>query len=924
MSKKNVMHDDSNPVYTTNDRRTNIIMRLSNFKTYGKAEVKIPRNSTTLINGPSGVGKTTLMNAFLYAFYNAVNHPERFNTQRCWVWIFIGDVIIYRQKSPGLLKVWVSGSEHLQTLMTDEKPLPIEGGDKSIPYGKEYTGEEAQNLINNRFGSQNLFLASSYLRQKEFSLFLSGTDAEKLALIKEISTKGCETDELKAPIKDRLRQYESHSLTTRAQLDMAIKSIQQFDNSYPSLKKQQEESSKDKLTPEQAVDKVKELRNRSALLDAQYRVVLQNETNLNAQRTQLAQYTGNYERDSKILADLLLVDHATILESIENDIRLHNNSTSSEKDIAAEALLKHQIAAYKTWKVKHDSMLKMQETMVIELQKLFKLDSDNSDLLPELTEENFKLKIDEYNSKILESDALDGKRQNYNLLLSNSGYGSIENAKKELDSLSANLETKKSELAEVSEVIEQHRLNRKWDCPECETTVILSSDGDSLQRSVIQSEKTKSVSPSPESAPPITTPPAVQAPLYTSGPKLKSIPGMINNNVTKPSAIPAPVPVPATIVTDIKKPEKCKFEHQDFIDLTTEVVKLENSIVHIVVTIKSLEEAYSLIDHTDVEKAKDLKSVSDLRNLSNNISNRWSAYNNLLVNVKSSTESEPDKVEEEAVNPEAVDDVKKHELEAQKLKELKIKQTNTKALLEKVTRYTIMKEQYETYIDSFKTSIKAFEEALNGQSAEKIVHDMHDIQANIDRLMHFNSTNDLVTQRYILEKTLEEKTSRATSAEKEHAACKRLLEKAVEAERISLESAVDELNLYLAEYLNRLFIHAPITVEISTTRTLKSKKTTQKFDLQIFYGQSSYDSVQQLSGGEKDRVSLAMTMAMNKKFGGTLLFLDETLSSFDSELKGEVVGLLKDFSSGNRTVITVSHEETEGLYDQVIRIPAKQ
>jgi DNA repair exonuclease SbcCD ATPase subunit len=168
-----------------------------------------------------------------------------------------------------------------------------------------------------------------------------------------------------------------------------------------------------------------------------------------------------------------------------------------------------------------------------------------------------------------------------------------------------------------------------------------------------------------------------------------------------------------------------------------------------------------------------------------------------------------------------------------------------------------------------------------------------------------------------------EKRRDAEILEKKYLAGVRLMDRTVEAERVSLETALADINSYLGEILKRLFTTIPISVSISTTKELKSKKNavSQRFDVKVFYNNTEYKSAKQLSGGEKDRLSLAITLAMSQKFGGSILFLDETLSSLDAELKSEAVSLLKELST-NRTVVCISHEETEGLYNHVIHIKA--
>jgi len=130
------------------------------------------------------------------------------------------------------------------------------------------------------------------------------------------------------------------------------------------------------------------------------------------------------------------------------------------------------------------------------------------------------------------------------------------------------------------------------------------------------------------------------------------------------------------------------------------------------------------------------------------------------------------------------------------------------------------------------------------------------------------------------------------------------------AETLALETTVSSINLEVAKQLSYLF-RDPITARVTTD----GKK--HCLNLEIGYEGRECKSLAEISTGEGDRVSLAITLALNRVLNSPLLFLDETMSSFDIDITEEVIRALR--MHGYKTpVFVVHHGATAGSYDDTL------
>lgn len=144
----------------------------------------------------------------------------------------------------------------------------------------------------------------------------------------------------------------------------------------------------------------------------------------------------------------------------------------------------------------------------------------------------------------------------------------------------------------------------------------------------------------------------------------------------------------------------------------------------------------------------------------------------------------------------------------------------------------------------------------------------------------------------------------------------------VEVTNSTLQNLVDSINNTTNTILEELFDNS-IVVELKLYREMKTKqKVKPQVNISIYYNGNTYDNVGSLSGGEADRVSLAMTLAIAIIHTSPVVFLDECMGALDADLREECLETIKKFliEQGNKTVINVEHQAICGMYDNTINV----
>ena len=216
--------------------------------------------------------------------------------------------------------------------------------------------------------------------------------------------------------------------------------------------------------------------------------------------------------------------------------------------------------------------------------------------------------------------------------------------------------------------------------------------------------------------------------------------------------------------------------------------------------------------------------------------------------------------------------------------------------------YQSLKEEYKI-LDSSISEVESSDLEEKRKRGEKLLDDLDRYE---DYLEFEEEMEKLEKENDAMGKLLEKRES-----------CLKLKKIIQEESNVTFENLMISFNQILNDIVSEVF--EDIHIEIGMFKKLKSKSEIKpQFNMKVMLKGHEYDNLNFLSGGEKDRMSLALMVTLAKLGKGEIVMLDETMSSLDEDMRHQMLELIKKHLP-DKTVLVVCHSTIQGYYDSVIK-----
>lgn len=227
----------------------------------------------------------------------------------------------------------------------------------------------------------------------------------------------------------------------------------------------------------------------------------------------------------------------------------------------------------------------------------------------------------------------------------------------------------------------------------------------------------------------------------------------------------------------------------------------------------------------------------------------------------------------------------------------------------------IQRQQLEQNIKQLEKNIADKRAVIPGDPGNDITNCQQDVQRKEYLINYAVHVNGLLAEfEYIRSQVQTLSTYNARLA-----AMERMKAIALERECSVLQERIDIINYSLARITAKLF-DTPIAIRLQLYKELKTVQMVRPcVNFNIIYQGGEFDNINQLSGGEGDRISLAFTLALALTAKSPIILLDECFSALNSELKQRGIRTLSKLGKC-KTILVICHESVEGFFDAVVNV----
>lgn len=876
---------------------------LENFRCHSQFECEFI-NGVTLIRGRSGLGKTTLFNAIVWCLYGTNRNKEIKNCKpdkKCDTVVILDlhDYIIERRNNPMRLSVKF--------------------------HDRELVEDEAQTFIENEFGDYKFFLCTSYIMQKDKCKFLTLDSKDKTKILRKLSLRDEDPklyikriDEILHDIYDKLRKNTEilNSIKIDTNIDQSV-----TPDTITELKSQLDEKTNEyqealRIDTENKA-KISIIQSQTARLKC-IESQLQNVTkrNLEPIKNQLQQLREAYKIHLKYLQDKPKVDEITKqLSNLPQGDPIEN----LDKLEATQRKREQYLQTCKRWKVDYTEQAIAERLQLLSNRHLYK---ENE--IKKRRKESILNRLKSLPSPAISSQELGSLQERHNQQLKAKRYG-------------LKLNQVEQRISEIQSLLKQYERKQDYDkAVQLDKRITeLKSQKTKFSIKLIPEDRQKELEDKrlllttmSQSIGVIKCPHCNKGVRYINGilkPENHDPVDMQKYNMLKRDV--------AYLTEEQRKREEIIENNK----LTTEKLKtIENEINKLQALRDQIGEvtAPPTVDVNKLQvELRDLQSVSDLSEeidielyrkreergrLEQELLNLGEIKNYKFIDLTTAEQEYTDLSRIKVIDPIDVD----IELEKKKaLRKQLEKQLTTLTLTDPadVEKLPLIEEEYNMAVKENETYDRLTVEMSSiKQTLSEIVVTEVDLQRINEELQQLKSKYEFSVYSLEMLETIRKyklRESYVNKLKQNINALGNLKDIINNVDNKLLEDVVSLLNSKITETLNYMFNDDNLIVEFKVFKELKNGKLKPYVNLEIQYKGIDYSDISQLSGGEMDRVSMCVAIALNSLNKSGFLLLDETMSSLDADCRETCVKILRAM---NCPVVVINHEDNDGNYDNVV------
>jgi exonuclease SbcC len=894
-------------------------IEINNFRCHSYLSIKFDKG-VCLIKGESGAGKTTILTALLWCLYGKIRKIDPLcikGKDKTSVVIRFNNIQVTRFSGPNLLRVEYGGSV--------------------------YQDSDAQNIIDNHIGTKVGFESLAYIGQKEMCTLISGTSSEKMLLLRSLIFDGespldIHMDKVKISIstEEELLRSQIAGLTfMKTELEslahhvkredmMSGTQIEELRNNIKLLIVEVERQRKIRETNVFANGQTVTLQNNITLLEDVIRKTCQGECTekeLEELKVKMESSTILIEQLEKLRClDTVVSQEETHVEKFSKEL---NRLSAIEEQYSSTSIVDIQ------------ERLQTNEKRIVDYQSHIKIDKLRKSLELELT--GYQSRLNMLKDEGLSDDNIrfeQGKCNEYKNSLGLANMAGIEynteTIVKEVERLThlmkvspqmthlrkvkinenrikdilvtniANSDISEDMLAQAQEKLALIRISKKsMSCPSCSTSLILKGEQLVCFTGDMNNKYTE------EQAVGFVAEIAEGLKLCNERKALEIENINLRSQCTETEYIEingVEVATKLSVVKGLKVFPTPDFnETQLLTQLTVNEVKRSIDMV-----VKRLEEIPKVqldsqdeITLLDSHNRTDRETINIITSTQRDIltfSNLRDSHQAKITDVQSSD----DFIKSSHLRPISIEE-KKQEYTVEKTKywdghkQIEWKKTKDVELSTFKQQLQIVQKQIqEENLDHYISQLDSTKNSLSrGERAEHYSHQFHKAT------------------------TMQ---NHAESAQKRLAQLNKFKEKLVEAEYLVLSQFIDSMNETIATISVSVF-DSPIDIAFSVYKEIKTgNRVKPQINFKANYKGMEITHPNQLSGGEGDRLSLCIILALNKFFDLPILLLDETIGSLDCDMRERCIEIIKECISNKKPVLLINHDGVEGIFDQVVEV----